>query len=445
MIKFLLVALSSMALFSYSGRTAVFNPETYTLSNGMQVVVVTNRSAPAVVQMVWYKVGAADEPRGQSGIAHFLEHLMFKGTKYTPPGEFSKIVARNGGTDNAFTSQDFTAYYQKVARSKLELVMKLEAERMTKLVLTDKEVLPERDVVLEERSSRTDNSPAAQLFEAQQTALYLNHPYRHPVIGWEHEIRELSTENALRFYKKFYAPNNAILIVSGDVSLEEIKPLAEKHYGSISVGAEIVRTRSAEPKHRAARRVSLSSAQVRQPSLSRIYITSCYRTAQKREAYALQVLAEILGGGTRSRLYRSLVLEQKKAISASVWYNPTALDYGEFGISVTPRDNLSLAQIERALDRELLEIKTKSISADEIKRAAKKLTAEAVYARDSLMAAPNIIGRALTTGQSIEDLEEWPERIMSVRVSDVVAAANKTLVLRNSVTSLLTPKKREGQ
>ena len=445
MIKFLLVALSSMALFSYSGRTAVFNPETYTLSNGMQVVVVTNRSAPAVVHMVWYKVGAADEPRGQSGIAHFLEHLMFKGTKYTPPGEFSKIVARNGGTDNAFTSQDFTAYYQKVARSKLELVMKLEAERMTKLVLTDKEVLPERDVVLEERSSRTDNSPAAQLFEAQQTALYLNHPYRHPVIGWEHEIRELSTENALRFYKKFYVPNNAILIVSGDVSLEEIKPLAEKYYGSIPVGPEILRTRSVEPKHRAARRVSLSSAQVRQPSLSRIYITSCYRTAKKREAYALQVLAEILGGGTSSRLYRSLVLDKKKAISASVWYNPTALDYGEFGISVTPRDNLSLAQIEKALDKELLEIKTKSVSSDEIRRAAKRLTAEAVYAQDSLMAAPNIIGRALTTGQSLEDLEEWPERIMSVRVSDVVAAANKTLVLRNSVTSLLTPMKREGQ
>ncbi|MEC9078131.1 MAG: pitrilysin family protein [Pseudomonadota bacterium] len=444
MIRFSAVFLSFMALFSCSGNTAVFNPESHTLSNGMQVVVVTNRSAPAVVHMVWYKVGAADEPRGQSGIAHFLEHLMFKGTKHTPPGEFSKIVSRNGGTDNAFTSQDFTAYYQKVARNKLELVMKLEAERMTKLVLTDKEVLPERDVVLEERSSRTDNSPAAQLFEAQQAALYLNHPYRHPVIGWEHEIRELSTENALRFYKKFYAPNNAILIVSGDVSLEEIKPLAEKYYGSIPVGAEIVRTRSVEPRHRAARRVSLSSAQVRQPSFSRIYIASSYRTAQRREAYALQVLAEILGGGTRSRLYRSLVLEQKKAISASVWYNPTALDYGEFGISVTPRGNLSLSQIEKALDRELLEIKTKSISSDEIRRAAKRLTAEAVYARDSLMAAPNIIGRALTTGQSLEDIEEWPERIMSVRVSEIVAAANKTLVLRNSVTSLLTPEKKEG-
>ncbi len=445
MIRFLLLALSSMALFSFSGKTEVFNPETHTLSNGMQVVVVTNRSAPAVVHMVWYKVGAADEPRGQSGIAHFLEHLMFKGTKYTPPGEFSKIVSRNGGTDNAFTSQDFTAYYQKVARTKLELVMKLEAERMTNLVLSEKDVLSERDVVLEERASRTDNSPSAQLFEAQQTALYLNHPYRNPVIGWEHEIRELSAENALSFYKKFYAPNNAILIVAGDVSLKEIKPLAEKYYGPIPGGAEIVRSRILEPKHRAARRVSLSSTQVRQPSLSRVYITSSYRTAQKREAYALQVLAEIIGGGTRSRLYRSLVLDQKKAISVSAWYNPTALDYGEFGISVTPRGNLSLAQIEKALDRELLEIKTKSISADEIKRAAKKLTAEAVYARDSLMAAPNIIGRALTTGQSLENLEAWPERIMSVRIEDVVAAANETLVLRNSVTSLLTPKKRGVQ
>ena len=178
------------------------------LSNGMQVVVVTNERAPVVVHMVWYKVGAADEPIGKSGIAHFLEHLMFKGTKSVPPGEFSKIIARNGGMDNAFTSQDYTAYFQKVARNKLELVMRLEADRMTNLTLTDKEVLPERDVILEERRSRTDNDPGAQLYEASRAALFINHPYRFPVIGWKHEIEELTKKDALQFYKKFYNPNN---------------------------------------------------------------------------------------------------------------------------------------------------------------------------------------------------------------------------------------------
>ena len=245
-------------------RAAVFNPKTFMLSNGMQVVVVTNQRAPIVAHMVWYKVGAADEPAGKSGIAHLFEHLMFKGTKSIPPGEFSKIVARNGGTDNAFTSQDYTAYFQKVARDKLELVMKLESDRMTNLTLTDKEVLPERDVVLEERRSRTDNNPGAQLYEASQAALYLNHPYGIPVIGWKHEIAALTTNDALSFYRKYYVPNNAILIVAGDVTVDELRPLAEKYYGKIKRGADIVRKRIAEPPHLAARRVEMENPRVGQ-------------------------------------------------------------------------------------------------------------------------------------------------------------------------------------
>jgi len=438
---FRLFSLSLILLFFFAGKApaAVFNPECFMLSNGMQVVVVTNRNAPIVFHMVWYRVGAADEPAGASGIAHFLEHLMFKGTRDIPPGEFSKIVARNGGTDNAFTSQDFTAYFQKVARDRLELVMKLEADRMTNLVLTDKEVLPERDVVLEERSSRTDNNPGAQLYEAKQAALYLNHPYRNPVIGWKHEIEKLNTEDALKFYRRFYAPNNAILIVSGDIDVAELKPLAEKYYGVIPRGPDIKRQRVDEPPHKAARRVSLSSPRVGQPSLTRTYIAPSYRTAGGNEAYALQILADILGGGARSRLYSALVVKDKLAASAGAWYDPSAYDLGEFGVSASPRGDVSLDRVEAAIDEQLKLLIEKGVTAEEVKRSARSLAASAVYARDSVGAAPNIIGRALTTGQTLEDIEAWPERIMKVTPADVIAAAKKVFGLRNSVTSMLTP------
>ena len=311
------VVLAALLLGSAPDAGAVvFSPKSFMLANGMQVVVVTNRRAPIVAHMVWYKIGAADEPRGKSGIAHFFEHLMFKGTKSYPNGEFSKIVARNGGTENAFTTQDYTAYFQKVARDKLELVMKLEADRMSNLILTDKEVLPERDVVLEERRARTDNNPAAQLYEASQAALFLNHPYKNPVIGWKHEIAALTTKDALDFYRRYYVPNNAILIVAGDITVAELRPLAEKYYGTIARGADIVRNRVSEPPQLAARRVEMKSPRVGQPSWSRYYTAPSYRTAKGTQAYALEVFSDIIGGGTTSRLYRSLVVDQGIAAAA---------------------------------------------------------------------------------------------------------------------------------
>ncbi|MEK9684822.1 MAG: pitrilysin family protein [Rhodospirillaceae bacterium] len=434
------VILLIFLVIASSGRTTlggVFNPETITLPNGLQIVVTTNRAAPAIVHMVWYRVGAADEPSGSSGLAHFLEHLMFKGTKSIAPGQFSKIIARNGGTDNAFTSQDFTAYFQKVSREGLELVMKLESDRMKNLILTDREVLPERDVVLEERSSRTDNSPQAQLYEAVQAALYFNHPYGNPVIGWKHEISTLSTTDALNFYRKFYAPNNAILIISGDVSMSEVRPLAEKYYGPIARGPKIDRVRVKEPIHRAARRVVLEDKRVGQSSFNRIYTAPSYKTASGNEGYALQILADILGGGPRSRLHRKLVVTKKTASSVGAWYNPSALDIGEFGLSARPRGEITLRQIEEEIDAELLDLKENGVKPEEVRRSAESLTVGAVYARDSIAAAPNIIGRALTTGQTLEDIEAWPERILSVTEADVRAVAEKVLVVRNSVTGLL--------
>lgn len=437
------------AVFVLLGRApgaaaAVFNPETFTLANGMQVVVVPNHRAPIVVHMVWYRVGAADDPSGKSGIAHFFEHLMFKGTKTVPPGEFSKIVARNGGNDNAFTTHDYTAYYQKVARDKLELVMRLEADRMSNLVLTDKEVLPERDVVLEERRSRTDNSPAAQLYEQARAALFLNHPYRIPVIGWKEELEKLSTADALHFYRTHYVPNNAVLVVAGDVTAKQLRPLAEKYYGVIPRGHDVQRARAAEPVHRAARVVRMESPRVGQPSWSRSYTAPSYANNSGNDAYALQVLAEILGGGATSRFYRKLVVEQGIAASAGAWYSPDGLDFGGFGVSATPRPGGDYRKAAAALEAEIALLLKDGVTEKEVARAKTNMQSSAIYARDSLRAGPNIFGRALATGRKVEDVEAWPEHIDAVTTDQVNAAARRVLKEANSVTSILLPKKKGG-
>ncbi len=436
-----------VATITVQGRVvgaAVFNPESFTLKNGMQVVVIPNRRAPVVSQMVWYKIGAADEPRGKSGIAHFFEHLMFKGTKSVPPGEFSKTIARHGGRDNAFTAQDYTAYFQTVARDRLELVMRLEADRMRNLVLTDKEVLPERDVVLEERRSRTDNSPGSQLWEASRAALFLNHPYKNPIIGWKHEIEQLTTRDALDFYRRYYVPNNAILIVAGDVNAKDLKPLAEKYYGVIPRGPKIVRNRVKEPPQLAGRRVELASRRVGQPSISQTYLAPTYANAKGNQAYALLVLAEIFGGSSTAQLYRSLVVHQGIASSAGAWSNPDALDYGTFGISASPKPGVPLEKVEAALQVAVKKLLKDGVTEKELKRAVKSMVASAVYARDSLRAAPNIIGRALSTGRTIEDVESWPERIKAVTVEDVNAAARAVLRTESSVTAILRKEQKEG-
>jgi zinc protease len=315
----------------------------YTLKNGLEVVVIPDHRTPVVTHMIWYRVGSADEDLGRSGLAHFLEHLMFKGTARNPKGKFSETLAVLGGQENAFTSQDYTAYFQRVAKEHLPSVMEFEADRMTGLVLTDDNVLPERDVVLEERRSRTDNDPGAQLAEAAQAALFVNHPYGKPIIGWEHEIRALNREQALEFYKRFYAPNNAILVVAGDVTGEQVKTLAEKFYGGIARRDDIKdRVRPIEPEPRAHRRVSLADARVQQPSLSRNYLAPSYRNGKPGEAEAMDILAHILGSGSNSRLNRALVMDKAIAVSAGAYYSGTAYDLARFGVYASPKPGTSL-------------------------------------------------------------------------------------------------------
>lgn len=431
------------AFFARSASAGIFNPESFTLSNGLTVVVLTNDRLPVVSQMVWYKVGAADDPPGKSGLAHFLEHLMFRGTGDIAPGEFSRIISRNGGVDNAFTSSDTTAYYQTVAADRLELVMKLESDRMANLALDEEEVLPERQVIIEERRARTDNNPAALLREQMNAMQFLHHPYRVPIIGWRHEMAELTRDDALTFYKRHYAPNNAILIVSGDVTVARVRELAEKYYGPIKPVKTPPRVRRQEPPQIAARRVTQESDRVREPRFSRSYLAPSYTTGAKEHAYALQVLDTILSGGATSRFYSKLVVKDELAVSASASYDGNNYDWGTFSVGGQPRGDVSVTALEVAIDAEIARLLKDGVTEAELDHAKQQLIASSIYARDSLRQGAQVIGTALTNGQTIADAEAWPERIQAVTVAQVNAAARHVFDITQSVTGILLPAKAE--
>lgn len=433
--------LLAWAMLPLNAQASVFNPETFMLKNGMQVILIPNTRVPVVHHMVWYKVGAADEPAGKSGIAHFFEHLMFKGTKNIPAGAFSKTVAKNGGQENAFTSSDYTGYYQTVAKEHLGLVMKMEADRMTNLTLTKEIIEPERQVILEERRQRTDNNPGAQLREQMDSVLFMNHPYRIPVIGWAHEVAALSLDDLTTFYKKWYAPNNAILVVEGDVTLNELRPLAEKYYGAIARSPDISRLRPSEPRAHADRRVIKQDPRVRQASIQRTYLAPSYlKSAQDNNApYALQILENIMGSSATSRLYRSLVIDQKIALSAGMSYSPNSLDLAQVSFWASPAQGVSIQTIEKALLKEIDVLLEKGVTQDEVQRAQKSLTNEAIFARDNLGTAARVLGAALSIGLRIDQVENWPDRIKSIEPHHVNTALRNLLVDRKTVTGVLLP------
>ncbi len=407
------------------------------LDNGMQVVIVPDHRTPVVTHMVWYKNGSADDPPGKSGIAHFLEHLMFKGTKTRPKGMFSNLVSELGGQENAFTSFDYTAYFQKVAKEHLATMMTFESDRMTNLVLSDDDVNPERDVVLEERRMRTDSDPGAQLSESLGRTLYVNHPYGLPIIGWQHEIEGLGREDALAYYRRFYTPENAILVVAGDVTEDEVRKLATDTYGRIPARGEPPRrSRTAEPPIPAARRVELADPKVEQPSFQRYWLAPSYRTATGNEAHALEVLAFILGGGPTSRLYRALVQEQEIAVNAGAWYMGDAVDTTRFAAYAVPRPGVELKAVEKAVEKVIADLQH-GVDARELARAKTRLVAEAIYARDSQATLARIYGSTLAVGGTLDDVRSWPGLIDAVTADDVVAAARKRLSPRAAVTGYL--------
>jgi zinc protease len=410
----------------------------FALSNGLEVVVIPDHRAPVVTHMLWYRVGSADETPGKSGLAHFLEHLMFKGTAKNPSGRFSQVVATIGGQENAFTSSDYTGYFQRVPRDQLGLMMELEADRMTGLVLTDEVVRPELDVVLEEQNTRVANNPAARLGEQMEAALYLNHPYGRPVIGWRHEIEKLDREDALAFYKRFYAPNNAILVVAGDVTAEQVRKLAEETYGRIPrVDAVKPRIRPQEPVQQAPRTVTLADPRVTQPSVTRYYLAPSSMTAQPGESEALDVLVHILGRGSNSRLYRDLVIGKGIAVSAGASYDGTTIDSTRLTVYGTPKPGTSLSQTEEAIDAVLAEIIQHGVSADELERSKSRMIADVVYANDNQRTMAQWYGAALATGSTVEQVGTWPERIRAVTADAVREAARRWLEKGRSVTGYL--------
>jgi zinc protease len=412
----------------------------FRLGNGMEVVVIPDRRAPIVTHMVWYKVGSADEPPGKSGIAHFFEHLMFKGTKTHAPGEFGAKVAEIGGSENAFTSYDYTAYYQTVPPDALGTMMAYEADRMRNLVLTDEVIGPERDVILEERRMRIENNPDALLDEEVDAALYQNHPYRIPVIGWMHEMEQLNRIDATAFYERYYAPNNAILIVAGDVEPGEVLALAEKTYGALASGAALPpRARPQEPEQNTKRTVELTDPRVSLPSFQSYWVVPSYTTSRNGEAEALDLLSEILGGGLRSRIYQKLVVEEGIASSAGASYSGTSLDDTNFSVYGVPRGTATLDDVETAVEKEIATLVRDGVSEAELEKAKTRFLRSVIFARDNQAGMANMYGATLATGGTVADIAEWPERIRAVTPAQVQAVAAKYLDLRRSVTGYLLP------
>src|SRR6266480_3931078 len=424
-------------------------PAEFTLGNGLHVVVIPDHRTPVVTQMIWYKVGSADETPGKSGLAHFLEHLMFKGTAKHPAGEFSQTVLKIGGNENAFTSTDYTGYFQRVPREQLASMMGFEADRMTGLILKDENVLPERDVVLEEFNMRVANNPDARLTEQMMAALYLNHPYGRPVIGWRQEIEKLDREDALAFYKRFYAPNNAILVIAGDVDAKDVRPLVERTFGEVAPqpAIPVKRLRPQEPTPAGPRTVTLSDPRVEQTSVRRYYLVPSAATAAAGESPALDVLAQLMGGGSNSYLYRALVVDSPLAVSAGAGYTGTSLDPTQFMISVSPKQGVEFSQIEQVIDGVIADVGQNAARSEDLERVKTQLIAEAIYAQDNQATLARWYGGALTTGLSIDDLRSWPDRIRAVTAEQVRDAAQKWLDKKRSVTGYLikdtTPKREE--
>ena len=421
-------------------KPAEFKVTDFLLDNGMEVVVIPDHRAPIVTHMVWYKIGSADEPPGKSGIAHFFEHLMFKATTHHAAGEFDRAVSDIGGSNNAFTSYDYTAFHETVAPSALELMMGFEADRMRNLILTDDVIKTERDVILEERRSRIDNNPEAVLDEEVDATLWQNQPYRIPVIGWMQEMEQLNRTDATAFYDKYYRPNNAVLIVAGDVEPDAVRALAEKTYGKVARGPDLPpRIRPVEPEQNTKRTVTLSDARVSVPSFSTQWVVPSYHSGKPGEAEALDLLAEILGGGNRSRLYQALVVQQGIASSAGAYFQGTMLDDTNFTVYGTPRGDARLADVEAAVDVEVARIARDGVTPAELEKAKDRYVRSMIFARDKQDSMANIYGSTLATGGNVQDVQQWPDRIRKVTADEVKAVAARYLVLDRSTTGYLLP------
>jgi zinc protease len=433
----------TVVLLAIPARAQTFGAQEFTLQNGMQVVVIPNHRAPVVTHMIWIRVGGADNLPGRSGMAHYFEHLMFKGTKTMAAGDYSKTIKTLGGNDNAFTGQDYTAYFESVAVENLPKVMAMEADRMQNLAPPEEHFKSEKDVVIEERRQRTDNDPRAMFNEQLNAALFVNHPYGTPVIGWMDEIEKYDWSDVKTYYDTWYAPNNAILVVSGDITAEKLKPLAEKYYGAMPQKIIPVRTRPNIPPAPAQTLLTLRHPAIHQSVYQKIYLGPTEAKA-KQESLALQVLAEIMNGGPTARLYKNIVSGARKATSVAFDYNSTMLDYGSIIIGGAPVDGVTPEELGTLLQAEIQKVIDGGVTEAEVKEAVQSLQDEAVFARDSVTGPAMIFGSALATGSKVSDVEQWSDNISKVTPAQIKAAAAKYLDdakpwIRPAVTGYLLP------
>ncbi|SEP56249.1 zinc protease [Loktanella sp. DSM 29012] len=446
MIRSLAAALTVFATTAMA-QVAPDDVTSFTLDNGMEVVVIEDHRAPVVVHMVWYRAGSADEPVGQSGVAHFLEHLLFKGTETLEPGEFSATVAKNGGTDNAFTSYDYTAYFQRIAADRLPLMMQMESDRMVNLQLDQDDIATERNVILEERNQRTESSPGALAREQFNAALYQNHRYGVPIIGWKHEMEELDLEDAVSFYDLYYSPNNAILIVAGDVFPDEVRALAEQYYGPIPAEPDLPeRIRSSEPPQLAPRRIVFTDERVSEPYLVRSYLAPERDSGAQEKAAALTLLADLLGGSSfTSELGRALQFDSQIAVYAGAGYRGSSLDDTSFSLSVVPAQGVTLSEAEAAMDQVIADFMAKDIDPAALDRIKSEIRASEIYAMDSTQGRAQRYGAALTQGLTVDDVHAWPQILQDVTAEDIKAAAAEVFNLNQSVTGWVVANEEQAQ
>src|SRR5580698_8314331 len=410
----------------------------FALGNGMQVLVIPDHRAPVATQMLWFRVGAVDDPPGLSGMAHFFEHMLFRGTKQVTDDAFSQIIAKNGGETNAFTDHDYTAFYEQIAKDRLPLAMKLEADRLANLDLSDSHVGPERDVVLEERRMRVDNEPQSLMSEQMQAALHLSHPYGRPVIGWQEEVRHIDRVSAQDFYDHHYAPNNAILVIAGDVTPAEVRKLAQDAYGKVATRELTPRAEFAEPPRLAETRMVIAHPDAKVPLFSRIYRVPSYAQGLPGQAVGLETFAQLVGGDQTSTLYHVLVERKKLATDAGANYDGDMRDSGEFSVYAVPRPGVSLEALEKAVDQ-VLSVSAIALPRDvELNRAKTQLIASVTYRRDSQFALASAYGQALAIGLTVDDVNEWPARIRTVNAEGVRKAA-QMLSRKQAVSAYLIP------
>lgn len=439
------VILFLSSLLAVSAGAAESRTHEYRLDNGLELIVQEDHRAPVAVVQVWYRVGSADEHDGITGVSHALEHMMFKETESLKTGEFSAIVAARGGRENAFTSYDYTAYFQQWAADNVEESFRLEAERMARLVISDEEFNKEINVVLEERRLRTDDNPQSLAIEAARAAAYQTSAYRQPVIGWAADIQQMTADDLRTWYQRWYGPNNAIVVVVGDVQPDAVHRLAVKHFGDLAP-RDI-----APPKHRpevpqhGTKRVHFSSDKARIPFLvlgykAPVLLDALEReTAERWEIHALDVLAEALGGDASSRLQRNLVRGRELASHVSVSYSTAAKQQTLFTISAVPRDGIAPEVLEKALVEEIAALKQAPPNPDELERIKTQVVANAVYERDSMQHQAIIIGSLEAVGLDWQLKDTYVDAIRAVTPDQVKAVADKFLVPESLTVALLTP------